>query len=146
MSESILAVTVGVFPCPSCGQMIYSNATTCRFCFATVNSQVAARGAEVQVQVNTACNQAKLLRNSAAVMWTFFLLGLLPFSPFGWGFTGLFFAIPVWLIYWQLKFGRLQTIDADYKRARRDRLIALTIWIPALALELLSLVISAVVK
>ena len=98
MSESIIPVTVGILPCPSCGQMIYSNAATCRFCSVAVDSQVAARGAEVQGRVNAACNQAKLLRNSAGAMWIFFLLGLIPFSPLGWGFTGLFFVIPVWLI------------------------------------------------
>jgi hypothetical protein len=138
MSESILVGTARIFPCPNCGQIIYSDAEKCRFCSAPVDRQAAALGAEVQDRVNTACNQAKALRNSAGVMWTFFLLGLLSFMPFGWGFTGLFFVIPGWLIYWQVKFGRLQTNDADYKRAKRDRLIALLIWLPALALELLA--------
>jgi hypothetical protein len=65
--------------------MIYSDSETCRFCSATVDRQVAAAGSELQSRVNTACNQAKLLRNAAGVMWIFFLLGLLPFLPFGWG-------------------------------------------------------------
>jgi hypothetical protein len=51
----------------------------------------------------------------------------------------------VWLMYWQVKFGGLQTSDVDYKRARRDRLIALIIWLPALALELLSLAVRLLV-
>jgi hypothetical protein len=139
MSDSIVSGRAGIFPCPSCGQMIYSDAEKCRFCSSPVDHQAAVQGAELQGRVNTACNQAKLLRNSAAVMWTFFLLGLIPFLPLGWGFTVLFFVIPVWLIYWQLKFGRLQTADPDYKRAKRDRLIALIIWLPALALELVFL-------
>jgi len=146
MSESILFAKAGIFPCPSCGQMIYSDANKCRFCSAAVDRQAATLGAELQSRVNTAYNRAKLLRNSAGAMWTFFLLGLLPFSPFGWGFTGLFFAIPVSLIYWQVKFGGLQTSDVDYKRAKRDRLIALTIWLPALAIELASLAVRLLVR
>jgi len=145
MSESILSGKSGIFPCPSCGQMIYSDSETCRFCSATVDRQLAAAGSELQSRVNTACNQAKLLRNAAGVMWIFFLLGLLPFLPFGWGFTFLVFLIPVWLVYWQVKFGGLQTTDVDYKRAKRDRLIALVIWIPAFALQLIAIVLRVVV-
>lgn len=145
MSESIMSGKAGIFPCPSCGQMIYSDAETCRFCSAKVDRQTAAAGAELQSRVNTACNQAKLLRNAAGVMWIFFLLGLLPFLPFGWGFTFLVVAIPIWLVYWQVQFGSLQTTDADYKRAKRDRLIALVIWIPALALQLISIVLRVLV-
>jgi len=52
-----------------------------------------------------------MLRNSAVAMWIFVLLGLIPFMPFGWGATFLFFVIPVWLVYWQVKFGKLQTSD-----------------------------------
>ena len=80
-----------------------------------------------------------MLRNSAGAMWIFVLLGLIPFLPFGWGATFLFFVIPVWLVYWQVKFGKLQSSDVDYKRAKRDRLIALGMWLPALGLELVSL-------
>jgi len=79
-------------------------------------------------------------------MWIFFLLGLLPFMPFGWGFTALFFVIPVWLVYWQVKFGSLKTNDPDYKRAKRDRLVALIIWLPGLALEVLALVIPTLTR
>jgi hypothetical protein len=146
MSESILSGKAGIFPCPSCGQMIYSDANKCRFCSTAVDRQAATLGAEIQSRVNTACNQAKLLRNSAGTMWGFFLLGLFPFMPFGWGFTSLFFAIPGWLIYWQVKFGGLQTSDVDYKRAKRDRLIALIIWLPALALQLLSFAVRLLVR
>ena len=146
MSESIVSGKAGIFPCPNCGQMIYSDAEKCRFCSATIDRKAAALGAEVQARVNTACNQAKLLRNGAAVMWVFFLLGLIPFLPLGWGFTGLFFVIPVWLIYWQVKFGNLQTDDVDYTRAKRDRLIALIIWLPALAIELIVVVLRLLVR
>ena len=144
MSESIICQTVGITTCPSCGQMIYSNATQCRFCSAAVDRQAAIQGAAVQARVNAACNQAKLLRNTAGAMWSLFFLGMIPFSPLGWGFTALFILLPFWLIYWQLKFGRLKTPDTDYKRAKRDWLIALGIWLPALAFEGLSIVVGLI--
>jgi hypothetical protein len=37
------------------------------------------QGADLQKRVNTACNQAKMLRYTAGAMWTFFLLALIPF-------------------------------------------------------------------
>ena len=146
MGESIIAAKARIFPCPNCGQMIYSDAPKCRFCSATIDRVSAEAAAEVQDRVNAACNQAKLLRNSAGAMWIFFLLGLIPFLPFGWGFIGLFFVVPIWLIVWQVKFGSLQTGDADYKRAKRDRLIALLIWLPALAWESLVLVLGLIAR
>ena len=51
----------------------------------------------------------------------------------------LFFAIPVWLIMWQVKFRGLETPDPDYKTAKRDLLITLIIWLPALVFEVISI-------
>ena len=146
MSESIISERQVSFLTPHCGQMIYSDVVKHLFCSSRVDRQAAVRGADLQQHVNSACNQAKMLRISAGVMWVFFLLGLIPFSQLGWGFTGLFFVIPVSLIYWQIKFGGLQSSDADYKRAQRDRLIALFIWLPALALELFSIGVGLLVS
>ena len=122
--------------------MIYSDAQKCRFCKTTLDRQVAAQGADIQARVNTACNQAKMLRNSAGAMWTFFVIGLFTFWPVGWGFTCLFYIIPVWLVYWQVKFGSLQTLDKDYNRAKRERLVAFLMWLPALAIEVFSVFIA----
>ena len=54
MSESILSGKAGIFPCPSCGQMIYSDANMCRFFSIAVDHQAATVGAEIQSRVNTA--------------------------------------------------------------------------------------------
>lgn len=120
----------GIFPCPTCGEMIYSDAKNCRFCSAPVDAEAAARGAYLQQQVNNACNQAKMLRHSAVSMWVFMLVSFLLGHAF-WAFVGLMIVIPVWLIYWQLTLGKLDTGDPDYTRAKRDRLIALLIWLPS---------------
>ena len=37
-----------------------------------------------------------------------------------------------------VKFRSLETLDQDYKTAKRDWLVALIIWLPALALEVIN--------
>jgi hypothetical protein len=126
----------GIFPCTNCGEMIYSDAEKCRFCSAVVDRVAAEQGAELQAQVNSACNQAKLVRNAAGVMWTFLLLSALPFLPFGWGYSIIFIGLPVWLIFWYVQYGRLETADPDYKVAKRDWKIAVFLWIPSIFFQL----------
>lgn len=121
----------GIFPCPTCGEMIYSDAKNCRFCSAPVDAEAAARGAHLQQQVNNACNQAKVLRHLAVSMWVFLLVSFVLGHAL-WAFHGLMVVIPAWLIGWQLNFGKLETGDPDFKRAKRDRLATLIIWLPSL--------------
>jgi len=125
-----------ILPCPSCGEMIYSDTTKCRFCEAPVDSAAAAAAADNQGKVNNACNQAKWIRNMAGAMWAFLAVSMI------WGAVTiavfvLLFLIPLSLIYWQISYGRLTTADPDYKRAKRDRLIALGLWVPAALIEVL---------
>lgn len=130
MSQSILSNQPSTLPCPSCGQMIYSDTTKCRFCSADIDPAVAAAGADLQAKVNNACNQAKLIRHMASAMWVLFVIGFI-FSAGTLGVLALFFIIPVSLILWQIKYGSLKTLDADYKKAKRDLLIAVALWLPA---------------
>ena len=49
----------------------------------------------------------------AASMWVFFAVGFfLGFARFG--VIVLFFALPVSLVLWPIKYGSLQTADPDY--------------------------------
>ena len=147
MSESILVSRAGIFPCPSCRQMIYSDAKRCRFCSVSLDGRVAAQGADLQKRVNTACNQAKMLRNISGAMWTFFLLGFIPLlMPLVWASNAMFFVVPVGLIYWKLKFGNLQTEDKDYASAKRDCRTAFLIWSPAMAFQVVSLGLGLFVR
>jgi len=110
--------------------MIYSDAPTCRFCSAPVDRQAAEAAAYVQKQVNNAVNLAKWIRNAAGAMWGFVGLGM---------FLGIatlaaiacIFLIPLSLIYWQISYGRLKTSDADFAKTKRDRVIALLLWLGA---------------
>jgi hypothetical protein len=133
-----------ILPCPACGEMIYSNVTTCRFCSSPVDSHAAELGADIQAKTNDAVNSAKMIRNIAAAMW--FFLGVLRLIPFL-NLMGLIAAVPcflivgVGLVYWQLKYGRIETIDADYKNAKSNWWFALALWV--LMLFVLPLVLRA---
>lgn len=131
----------GIFPCPTCGEMIYSDSKICRFCSAPVDHAAAELGARLQAQVNNACNQAKMLRHFAVSMWVFFLVSFL-LSAAGWAFLGLMIVIPFWLIYWQFTFGKLTTNDPDYEKAKRDRLVAFFVWLPAPILQVVFIILT----
>ena len=66
--------------------------------------------------------------------------------PLVWASNVIFFVVPVWLVYWQVRYGNLQTDDKDYARAKRDRLFAFLTWAPAMAFEVVSLVLGLFVK
>jgi uncharacterized membrane protein YciS (DUF1049 family) len=122
--------------------MIYSDSTKCRFCSAEIDPVAAAAGAALQKKVNDACNLAKVTRHMATSMWAFFVVGFI-FGFARFGVLVLFVAVPVSLVLWQIKYGGLQTTDRDYKKARRDRWIALALWLPVGILQFVVLVLSA---
>jgi len=47
------------------------------------------------------------------------------------------FLIPMSLIYWQISYAGLKPADADYAKTRRDRVIALLLWLPASVIQIL---------
>ncbi len=142
MSESILSAQPSILACPSCGQMIYSDSTKCRFCSAEIDPVAAVAGAALQKKVNDACNLAKVTRHMATAMWVLFLVGFV-FTAGRLGVVGLFFVVPVSVIVWQIKYGNLQTTDPDYQKAKRDRWIALVLWLPVGILQFIVLALSA---
>ena len=125
-------LNVSTFPCPNCHEFISTTTTTCRHCSAPIDPQAASTAAELQDNVNSACNDASLVRNLAGAMWVGFFVR---FVPFGIGVVGLvgmcllIVAVPVRLIMWQVKFSGIQTADLDYKRAKREILVALGLWL-----------------
>ncbi len=110
--------------------MIYSDSKQCRFCSADIDPKAAAEGANLQAQINDACNHAKLIRHMATAMWVLFLVGFI-FTAGTIGVFAFFFIVPVSLILWQVKYGRIKTADPDFQKAKRDRLIAIALWLPA---------------
>ena|SRR5689334_6915398 len=127
------------FPCPNCHEFINSGMEKCKYCSITIDPQVANAAVELQDKINRSCNEASLIRNIAGAMWVGFFVRFIPFI----GIVGLiimvigFIAVPPWLIYWQIKYGRIKTADIDYKRAKRNWLGALGLWLLAVPFVLI---------
>ena len=128
-----------IFPCTKCGEMIYSDSPTCRFCSAPVDRQAAEASADVQKEVNNAVSLAKWIRNSAGVMWGFVAFGT-AVGIASIAATACIFVIPLSLISWQIKYGGLKTADADFAKTKRDRVIALLLWLGASAIQIMIIV------
>lgn len=75
--SQFLSAQPSTLPCPSCGQMIYNDATKCRFCSVDIDPKTAAAGAQLQTKVNDACNHAKIIRHMATAMWVLLQLAVL---------------------------------------------------------------------
>lgn len=114
------------FPCPSCKEIINDSMTQCRFCSAPVDPGVAQLIAERQQKANQAYSDASFLRTAAIAMYVFLGLSFVPFLPVvSLAFYIIFIVAIVLLIRWQIRYGSLQTDDADYKSTRRSWTISL---------------------
>ena len=71
-------LNVSTFPCPNCHEFISASVTTCRYCFVPINPQAASTAVELQDKVNSACNDASLVRNLAGAMWVFSFVRFYP--------------------------------------------------------------------
>jgi len=133
-------------PCPNCQEIINETMRVCPHCSAAIDPQVAAAAAELQDKVNQACSDASYVRRAAVLMLVFLGLSFVPFLPLvSWGFLITFFAVIVMVVRWQLRFGKLQTGDPDYRQARRSKNVALALWVAALVLWFVLSVLSVVV-
>lgn len=135
------------FPCPNCNEIINDSMQTCRFCSAPVDPQAASAAAENQSRVNRACSDASFLRTAAAAMFVLLALSVVPFISLitYLGFIITFFVVLVLIIRWQIKFGRLQTGDVDYQRAKRMRNVALVLWLVAIPLFVIRDILVAII-
>lgn len=125
---------IQTFPCPNCRQFISDRADACRFCGVAVDHGIAQIVAHTQRRVNQACSDASHLRSAAFVMWTFLLVSLIPYVPLvTWSFLVTLVLVAVLLVRWQLRFGYIEnTSDPDYAKAKRNRSVALALWLAAL--------------
>jgi len=131
-------LNLSTFPCPNCHEFINSGMLNCKYCSVPIDQQAASAAVELQDKVNSACNDASLVRNLAGAMWVFFFARFIPFIGIV-AFVGmilLFVATPVRLIMWQVRFGGIQTEDIDYKRAKRNILVALGLWLLIIIVQL----------
>lgn len=131
------------FPCPNCSEIISSDADKCKYCNHPVDPVAAQDAIKLQEQINQACNDASTLRNLAGFMWVAFAIQFIYALMGRLFFFGLMIAVPAMLINWQLKFGRIRTNDVDFKSAKRNRNIALGLWMPIPILLIVLIVILA---
>ena len=126
-------VYVRTFQCPKCGEYINVAATQCRFCGSEVDRREAVADAQLQATVAQAVNLARgarVLAWSMPVFWAnavmFYIIGTE---------TGVFLFLPVVILFstagtvitWWRKFGKLQTTDVDYLRARSSMKTTVTL-------------------
>lgn len=123
------------FQCPNCREFINASMGNCSFCGAAINYETALAAADIQAKVGQACSDASYLKITARALVVFYLLSWIPFLPLvGWGALILMIAVPVMLVRWWVKYGKLQTGDPDYEKAKRDTIIAAVIWSALIAL------------
>ena len=117
------------FRCPNCNEMINDSMQQCRYCSVPLDPAIVALTAERQEKANQAYSDASFLKTSAIVSLVVLALTLIPlfFIYLGWLVT--FFFVLIMLVRWQVKFGGLNTNDADFKIARRSKNIALILWL-----------------
>jgi uncharacterized membrane protein YvbJ len=126
------------FPCPSCKEIINDRAEQCKYCGAPIDKGVAQFAAEVQSKVNQAYSDASYLKTAALALLALLALSLIPFLPFVfYGSAFIFLALIVLLVRWQLKFSNLNTTDPDYQKAKRNKNLALVLWVASIPVFLL---------
>jgi hypothetical protein len=118
------------FPCPNCAETIGSDARECKYCHAQIDPAAAAAALQLQRQINEACNDASTLRNLAGFMWVTVVIQFIYATIGQVLFFGSMIAVPLIIIRWQTRYGRLVTDDVDFKAARQKRNIALALWLP----------------
>ena len=134
---------IQVIRCPHCREYINARSAECRFCHGYIDTTTTQVAAELQQRVNAAYNEASWIRNIAGAYAIFVAIRLvLPFFAIGSGIVLpiMFVALPILLIRWYVRFGRLQTDDPDYPRAQRNWRIAFLVFLPV-ALIWLALVL-----
>ena len=122
---------IQVIRCPYCKEYIDARSEHCRFCHGYIDTLTTQIAAELQQRVNAAYNDALWLRNGAGAYALITVIRLVPFLSLAANVALpiMFIALPVMLIRWRMRFGRLQTDDPDYPRAKRNWLVALLIWL-----------------
>ena len=136
MAGLSLSSDVHVFPCPACAQTINTSMQHCAFCAAPIDHAAAASSAETFAKINQSISDASYLKIMAGCTLTFLTLRFVPLLGLI-GITGFWFlelAVPVMAIRWWLRYGKLQSSDPEFLRARRMPLYATGVTILCFAL------------
>ena len=138
---------IQVIRCPHCKEYIDARSAQCRFCHNHIDTLTTQVAAETQERVNAAYNEASWLRNVAGAYCIFAIVRYAaPFFAIGSSIVLpiMFLALPIMMIRWRVRYGRLQTDDPDFPRARSNWRFALMIWLLVSALWLLLVVLTSI--
>jgi len=130
MSPSLgLSSAVAVLPCPNCKETINTSMRECPFCSAPIDRDVAEVSAAATSRISQACSDASYLRIMLGILIPF---GIVIFFPFLGllglvGFVFIKYALPVMIVRWWIKYGRIKTTDPDFRRARKMVILVSTI-------------------
>lgn len=115
-----LSPIVAVFPCPKCRETINTSVGRCPFCSTSIDPAAAKLSAAATSNISQACSDASYLKVMLGILLPF---GAAIFFPFLGlfalvGFIFIKYALPVMLVRWWIKYGRIQTSDPDFRTAR----------------------------
>jgi hypothetical protein len=115
-----LSSTVHVFPCPNCRETINTSMQQCPFCSAPIDRAAAEQSAAATSQISQACSDASYLKIMLGVLIPFGVMIFFPFLGLAGivGFVFIKYAVPVMIIRWWIKYGRIKTTDSDFRSAR----------------------------
>lgn len=131
--------------CKNCLEFIRSSLTNCRYCGAVVSIEAAPVEDEAKSKIADARRDGFFLTTMARALAVCFIA--LTFSIFSKqalaGFLILLVALPLMLILWWVKYGRLQIEEHSYKTARLSTIMATVTWGAILLLWLFASVIQS---
>jgi hypothetical protein len=138
MSPSLsLSSAVAVLPFPNCQETINTSMQECPFCSASIDRDAAQISAAATSRISQACSDASYLKIMLGILIPF---GATIFFPFLGllglvGFVFIKYALPVMILRWWAKYGRVKTTDTDFRTARGT-----VIWVSAVSFLVLLLV------
>jgi hypothetical protein len=92
----------------------------CPFCSAPIDRAAAEQSAAATSQISQACSDASYLKIMLGVLIPFGVMIFFPFLGLAGivGFVFIKYAVPVMIIRWWIKYGRIKTTDSDFRSAR----------------------------
>jgi hypothetical protein len=135
MAQSLsLSSSVKVFPCLGCQETINTSMLQCPFCSIPTDPHAAEASADATSRVSEACSDASYLKIMLSILIPFAAVIFFPFLGLAGlvGFVFIKYALPVMIIRWWIRYGRIKTNDSDFPNARKT-----VIWVSAISLIVL---------
>jgi hypothetical protein len=120
-----LSSAVQVFPCPNCNKTINTSMQQCTFCSTPIDHTAAEASADATARISQACSDASYLKIMLSILIPFGAIIFFPFLGLAGlvGFVFIKYALPVMIIRWWIKYGRIKATDSDYRSARKTAML-----------------------